>query len=52
VAGTRRTVVLAEGLNGETGSFYLVAITAGGTSSASNPVSYEGNGSKKVCTVG
>ena len=52
VAGTLRTVVLAEGLNGETGTFYLVAITSSGTSAASNLVSYSGNGSNKVCTVG
>ena len=52
VAGTLRTVVLAEGLNGETGTFYLVAITPSGTSAASNLVSYSGNGSNKVCTVG
>ena len=52
VAGTLRTVVLADGLNGETGTFYLVAITSGGTSVASNLVSYSGNGSGKVCTVG
>ena len=52
IAGTLRTVVLANGLNGETGSFYLVAITSGGTSVASNLVTYSGTGSGKVCTVG
>ena len=34
------------------GSFYLVAITSGGTSVASNLVSYSGTGNGKVCTVG
>ena len=52
IAGTLRTVELDEGLNGETGTFRLVAINAGGTSVASNPVSYSGNGTNKVCTVG
>lgn len=52
VAGTLRTVQLTDGLNGETGTFYLVAITSGGTSVASNLVSYSGTGSGKVCTVG
>jgi len=52
VAGTLRTVALTEGPNGETGTFYLVAISSGGTSAPSNPVSYSGNGSNKVCAVG
>jgi signal peptidase I len=52
VAGTLRTVVLAQGLNGETGTLYLVAITSAGTSPASNLVSYSGSGNNKVCTVG
>ena len=52
VAGTLRTVILTEGLNGETGTFCVVAITSGGTSAPSNLVSYSGNGTNKVCTVG
>ena len=52
IGGTLRTVQLVDSLNNETGSFHLVAINAGGTSPASNPVSYSGNGSGKVCTVG
>ncbi|MBO9521282.1 MAG: signal peptidase I [Nocardioidaceae bacterium] len=51
IAGNLRTVMLTQGLNNESGSFYLVAIVGGTASNPSNLVTYSGNGNNRTCAV-
>ncbi|MGY2874990.1 signal peptidase I [Marmoricola sp. URHA0025 HA25] len=50
-AGTLRSAALAGAVNNTSGSFFIVAIGPGGTSSASNLATYSGNGGQRKCVV-